>query len=99
MNDLNGLPGVDFKNTVVTEIDCGPGATKEKGILSKAKGWASRITSIRHSNLGIREEEFGKEEDIEMHAAGDSHEIIVSYDVWRTVEEKNSSEHKDGDSD
>lgn len=92
------LPGIDFANTVITEIDCGPRhIPEEKGMISKARelaGRLSRVSSYHHHHTGsahFRSQHSRSGEEIEMHCAGDGNEIVVSYDVWRTVEEKSDA--------
>jgi hypothetical protein len=88
------LAGVDFKNTVITEVDCGPIIDRqaERGLFSKAKELAarlSRMSSHQPTNAGhMRSQHAAVGEEIEMHGPGESNEIIISHAVWRTVEEK-----------
>lgn len=79
------LAGIDFANTVVTAVDCGPGTQKtEQGIVDKAKGLAGKLgrklSLHREPNAAGRSR--GNAEEVEMQR------VIVSYDVSRTVEEK-----------
>jgi hypothetical protein len=96
------LPGVDFVKggTVVTEVDCGPtgGRNGSKGLLSKAKKLAERF-SINRTGSGLMRNQHADEsgEQIEMSGPGESGGVIVSYDVWRTVEE--SDDKKKGGED
>jgi hypothetical protein len=83
------LPGVDFSSSVITEVDCGPLRLPEKGIISKTKevvGRLSRIASNPNTGSGQMMSQHG--DDIEMYHVGTGNEIVVSYDVWRTIEEK-----------
>ena len=96
------LPGVDFANggTVITEVDCGPSLDHigGKGLLSKAKKLAGRFNrvsqqSIRSGHMRSQHAN-GSGEEIEMHGPGESAGVIVSYDVWRTVEVKEDAKGK-----
>lgn len=98
------LPGVDFVKggTVVTEVDCGPAEDRKngKGLLSKAKKLAWRLSRGSHQHSGSRHmksqhpNESG--EEIEMHEPGESAGVVVSYDVWRTIEETDDANKGEG---
>jgi hypothetical protein len=79
------MPGVDFPNTVVTEIDCGP-PTDSKGILSKAFDLAGRMSKASFHTASGHMRSHSSGDEIELHHRSDGG-ITVSYDVWRTVEE------------
>ena len=85
------VPGVNSSNMVVTEVKCGPADRNGsgKGILSKAKVFASRFSRSGHARTGSNDHASRTSaEEIEMANVGESNEIVVSYDVWRTVEDK-----------
>lgn len=68
-------------NKVVTEVAAGPDKNSDgKRILSKLTGLGRASNDRGHLRQGSNEE-------IEMHSTGEGNEIVVSYDVWRTVEE------------
>ena len=78
------LAGIDFANTVVTAVDCGPGTQKaEQGIVDKAKGLAGKLGRLSlHREPNVAGRSRGNGEEVEMQR------VIISYDVSRTVEEK-----------
>ena len=88
------LPGVDFAGSVTTKVGCGP-RPQEKGILSKTKevvGRLSRVGSHQYTSSGhMASQHGGIGEEIELNQVGAGNEIVVSYDVWRTVEEKSDA--------
>jgi hypothetical protein len=98
-HDPRNLPGVDFSNTVVTEVGCGPVDRQSdgKGLISKVREFAGRLSRVDHPNTTEPVKGHAAPEEIEMHAPGEGKEIVVSYDVWRTVEER-QSEHTDDES-
>ena len=100
------LPGVDFVKggTVITQVDCGPAGLRNdgKGLLSKAREFAGRFSRISHHHMGsghMRSQHAnGSGEQIEMHGPGETAGVIVSYDVWRTVEVKDDTKGGEDDS-
>jgi len=76
-------------HVVITEVNSVPVHT-ENGILSKFVEKMNRGTKFEHprfedtrASKGVN----GEEGDVPV-PMGDPNEIVVSYDVWRTVEEK-----------
>ena len=91
-HDASDLSGAQFVNTVITEVDCGPwNPTVETGILPQAKELARRFSRVGHrpqsGSTQMSKHHVGNGEEIEMHAPCESAGVVVSYDVWRTVEE------------
>jgi hypothetical protein len=86
------VPGVNFENKVVTEVNCGPSDRRAdgKGIISKAKKFAGRFSrGGGHTRTGSNDQASrSSAEEIEMQGVAESNDIVVTYDVWRTVEDK-----------
>jgi hypothetical protein len=92
------VPGVNFANTVVTEVKCGPADRRGegKGILSKAKEFAARFSRGGHTRTGSNDHvSRASAEEIEMANVGEGNEIVVTYDVWRTVEDKDPEQQNE----
>ena len=82
------LPGIDFPNTVTTEIDC-PRSDNQRRKQSFSK---SPVSLSRNSQHSSHMKSHSSSEDIEVQGGKKMSEngITVSYDVWRTVEEVTS---------
>ena len=99
-HDPGEIPGVDFGSRVITEVHCSPPPNRTSngglGFLSKLTG-RFRRHSHHHTGSGHMRSQHGNPsgEEIELHAQGESGRVVVSYDVWRTVEDKKG---EDGDS-
>ena len=86
------LPGVDFGGSVITAVDCGSLRPPEKGIISKTKEVVGRLSRVAtNQNTGNGHTMSQHREEIEMVHVGAGNEIVVSYDVWRTIEEKSDA--------
>ena len=74
----------------------------ETGILSKAKELARRFSRVTHrrrsGSTHLSQHHGGNGEEIEMQGPGESVGVVVSYDIWRTVEERGGIKVGESDS-